>query len=407
MLLSMSGRRVWAPLSLAPATRRLLLRQEAVVAVFQPNAIIAATTRSCEPRQPQAPDAGHPSRPPARGGPAIDAQSPRPTSLQTERADRVYRRATSCRWPGAATGTCGSGRTAELCLFHTFFGFFRLFGLYRLFDAEGRIDNGDVEVAIDGFDLDDTVFGDVAEQDAQAERDGEQAFNGAAQRARPLRLTEALFAEQIDGAVVGLQGEALFEQAGGQFVHLQAGNGSRLLLAERVEDDDLVDAVEELRAEGLAQAFQQAFALHLFGSAFDGGAEAAGDGAAQHIGADIGGHDPDSVLRVDGMALRIGQTTGIEDLQEEIEDFGMGLFHLVEQDDAVRAAAQFAGELAFLVVANIAGRRADHTRDGVLLHVFRHIDADQVFIGTEDFGGQSAREFGLAHAGRPQEEEDA
>ena len=57
------------------------------------------------------------------------------------------------------------------------------------------------------------LFRDVAEQDAQAQRDGEQLFDDAAQGTRALRLAEAFFAQQVDGAVVGMQRQALFQQA--------------------------------------------------------------------------------------------------------------------------------------------------------------------------------------------------
>ena len=129
-------------------------------------------------------------------------------------------------------------------------------------------------------------------------------------------------------------------------------------------------------------------------------AEAAGHRAAQHVGADVGGHNPDGVLRVYGVALGIGQATGVKHLQEEIKHFWMGFFHFIEQDDAVRAAAQFARQLAFLVMPDVARRSADHARNGVLLHVFRHVNADQVFIGAKDFSRQRARQFGFANAGR-------
>jgi len=100
------------------------------------------------------------------------------------------------------------------------------------------------------------------------------------------------------------------------------------------------------------------------------------------------------------VTLGIGEATGVEHLQEEIEHFRVSFFHFVEQDDAVRAAAQFARQLAFLVMPDVARGGADHARDGVLLHVFRHVNADQVFVGAEDLGCQGARQFGFANSGR-------
>jgi hypothetical protein len=65
-----------------------------------------------------------------------------------------------------------------------------------------------------------------------------------------------------------------------------------------------------------------------------------------------------------------------EHLQEHIEDIGVCFFHLVKKNDRVGFAAHGLAELAALLVADVAGRRSDQTGDGVLFHVFRHIEAD-------------------------------
>ena len=48
----------------------------------------------------------------------------------------------------------------------------------------------------------------------------------------------------------------------------------------------------------------------------------------------------------------------------------------VEQEHRVGAPAHGLGELAALVEAHVAGRRADQPRDRVALHVLAHVDAD-------------------------------
>ena len=48
--------------------------------------------------------------------------------------------------------------------------------------------------------------------------------------------------------------------------------------------------------------------------------------------------------------------------------------------------AHLLGELSTFFVADIAGRRADQTRDAVLLHVLAHVDANhQLFIVEQKF----------------------
>ncbi len=59
------------------------------------------------------------------------------------------------------------------------------------------------------------------------------------------------------------------------------------------------------------------------------------------------------------------------------------------------------GQQAALVEADIAGRRADQPRNGVALHVFRHVEAGQL---EAEAGGELPRGFRLADAGRAGEQ---
>ena len=54
----------------------------------------------------------------------------------------------------------------------------------------------------------------------------------------------------------------------------------------------------------------------------------------------------------------------------------MRFFDLVKQHDRVGATAHGFGQLSALVVADISRRRADQAADGVLFHVFAHVDAN-------------------------------
>ena len=175
---------------------------------------------------------------------------------------------------------------------------------------------------------------------------------------------------------------------------------------ERVEDDDLVDPVEELRPEGLAQLVEQALLQVLVAQllALGGEAEAM---LADHAAADVAGHDHDRVLEVDRAALAVGEPTVVEDLQQGVEHVRVRLLDLVEEDDAVRAPADLLGELAALVVAHVAGRRPGETGHGVLLHVLAHVEADQRRLVVEEELGERARQLGLADARGAQEDERA
>ena len=102
-------------------------------------------------------------------------------------------------------------------------------------------------------------------------------------------------------------------------------------------------------------------------------------GRLGHVGgAGIGGHDQDDVAEVDLLAVVVGELAVVHDLQQDVEQVRMRLLDLVEQQHAVRMLVDAVGQQAALVEADIAGRRADQPRDGVALHVFRHVEADQL-----------------------------
>ena len=124
-------------------------------------------------------------------------------------------------------------------------------------------------------------------------------------------------------------------------------------------------------------------------------------------GADVRGHDDDGVLEVDPVAEAVGQVAVLEHLQQDVEQIRMRLLDLVEQDDRVRVALHLLGELPALLVADVSGRRADQLRHRVLLHVLRHVEADQRVVAAEQEVGDRARQLGLADAGRSEEDEAA
>ncbi len=121
----------------------------------------------------------------------------------------------------------------------------------------------------------------------------------------------------------------------------------------------------------------------------------------------VRGHDEHGVGEVDRPALAVGEPTVLQHLQQDVEDVGVGLLDLVEQHHRVRPAAYRLGELAALLVADVAGRRADQAGDRVLLRVLAHVDADHGPAVVEEELGQGPGELGLADAGRSEEEERA
>ncbi len=94
---------------------------------------------------------------------------------------------------------------------------------------------------------------------------------------------------------------------------------------ERAEPHDLVDAVDELGLEEVGRVARQ-----------------------------VGGHDEHGVGEVDRAALAVGEAAVVEHLQQDVEHVGVGLLDLVEQHHRVGPAAHRLGELAALLVADVA-----------------------------------------------------
>src|SRR5579883_74487 len=253
------------------------------------------------------------------------------------------------------------------------------------------------ELAVFRIEIDGIAIFDGAVEDGVGDAVLHFALDNTLERARAeLRLVSHL-TEQVFGRVAEGERDVALGQARAQAVDLNLHDLLHLVAGNLVEDDDLVDTVDELRAEAL---FTQALAddaLHiLLRHAIK---------LVQPARADVAGHDDDGVLEIDRAALPVRQAAIVQHLQQDVEDIGRGLLDLIQQDDAVGVAAHGLSELAALFIADIAGRRADQPRDAVLLHVLRHVDADDGLLVIEEELGEGAGRLGLAHAGRPQEEE--
>ena len=116
--------------------------------------------------------------------------------------------------------------------------------------------------------------------------------------------------------------------------------------------------------------------------------------------AGIGGQQDQGVLEVDHPPFAVLHPALVEHLEEDLVHVGVGLFHLVEQHDAVGRAPHRLGQHAAFAVADIAGRGALERGDGVRLLELAHVDGDDVLLAAVQRFGQRQRGFGLAHAAR-------
>ena len=165
----------------------------------------------------------------------------------------------------------------------------------------------------------------------------------------------------------------------------------QVLVAQPIEDDDLVDAIQKLRPEMLAQRVHHQ-ARAVLARLFFG----------DELRADVRGHDDDRVLEIDRPPLPVRDPAVVEHLQQNVEDIVVRLLDFVEKNHRIRLAPNGFGELPAFFVTDVSGRRADQARDRVFLHVFAHVDADHGVLVVEQKFRQRARQFGFPDAGRPE-----
>ena len=90
-----------------------------------------------------------------------------------------------------------------------------------------------------------------------------------------------------------------------------------------------------------------------------------------------------------------------------MHDVWVGLFHLIQEDQAVRVAADLFGQLAGLFVTDVTRGGPDQLGSRGLVHVFGHVKADHGVLGTKEQLRQLLSGFGLPNPGWPDEEEGA
>src|SRR5919112_5890991 len=121
----------------------------------------------------------------------------------------------------------------------------------------------------------------------------------------------------------------------------------------------------------------------------------------------VGGHDYYRLLEVHRAALRIGEPSVVQDLKQDVEDVRVGLLYLVQEQHRIRPAPDALGELASLLVADVARRGAYESRDGVPFLELAHIYAHHRRFFPKKCLGEGARELGLADSCGTEKEEAA
>ena len=267
-------------------------------------------------------------------------------------------------------------------------------------------------VVLGDGDPDGLALLEIAAQDALCEGVFDVALDRATQRPRAVVLVEALRDEEVDGGLVELERDALLLEAHFHFRELEVHDALQVCVGERVEDHQLVEAVEELRAEVSLDLDHHVVLDLLLALVFLGLALASGHAveaelrARLHVlRAEVGGHDEDHVAEVDVAPEGVCEASLFHDLEEHVEDVRVRLLDLVKEHDRVGATTHTLGELAALLIADVARRRADEARGVVLLHVLAHVHGDDCVFVTKEELCELLAEVGLAHARGAEEQE--
>src|SRR5579883_3151238 len=168
-------------------------------------------------------------------------------------------------------------------------------------------------------------------QEMLGQRRQEGVVNGPLQLANAVALVVAEAREAGNRIVGHFEGNPpLFQDLLPDPVDALAHDRPDLLGAQRLKDDNFVDAVQQLRAKVAAKLAQHVL---VFREAVRESIEAEATVLARRE--QVRSHDEDRVASVDRPSARIRQTTFVEDLEKQVEDLRVRLLDLVEQDDRV------------------------------------------------------------------------
>ena len=146
-------------------------------------------------------------------------------------------------------------------------------------------------------------------------------------------------------------------------------HGQDNLLAQRLKRYHCIQTVSEFRGK------QPVDGLHGIGTVV---LNRESDGALRNtLRTGVRGHDNDDVTEIGFAAVVVSERAVIHHLQQKIKNFWVRLLNFIEQDHRVRVFGYCIGQQTALIIANIAWRRANQTRYGMPLHVFRHIKPKQ------------------------------
>ena len=177
-------------------------------------------------------------------------------------------------------------------------------------------------------------------------------------------------------------------------------NSRDLRPAQRVVDDNVIYTIQELGPELLLQEPHDRLPDPFVPSP-----------AATRLedlrAAYVAGHDNHGIPEVHGAAVAVGETTVVEELEQGVKHVRVSLLDLVEEEDAVRLAANRLGELPSLLITDVPRGSPDQPGDRMSLHILRHVESNDIIPAVEEILGEGLGGLRLADTRRTEEDERA
>ena len=169
-----------------------------------------------------------------------------------------------------------------------------------------------------------------------------------------------------------------------QITELYFNNGSEMFRCQRMEDNHVIYTIDEFRPELLRNDFHY-FGLHrvivlLAAELLDA------------LATEVRRHDNDRIAKIHGPPVAVGQPSVVEHLQQDVEDIRVRLLDLVQQHHRIRSAPYRFRQMTAFLIAHVAGRRTNQSRDRMLLHELGHVHTNHRVLGIEQKGRQRLRD---------------
>ena len=229
-----------------------------------------------------------------------------------------------------------------------------------------------------------------------------QRADRPAQRPRSVGALFGILHNPLDQGILEYYLNFLLLQTGGNGIQQLSGDLPQLPLLQRLEQHRFIQTPQKFRSEMLPQ-----FGQHRFLCVGAGITKAHCPGMQQMLRPQVGGQDHHRIAEDAQPPLAVGQPAVLHDLQEQIEQVGMGFLDLVEHHHTHGMLFDRLGQHAALLAAHITGRRAEQPGNAVRFAVFAHVQLDDILFAAEERFAQRIAQLGLAHAAGAEEQKAA